>query len=284
MLTTLKSLLAHARENHYAVPAFDCIEDIMVRAVLETAEARRSPVIIMCLEPDLAGKGWWYVPGLVRAVAERHSIPIALHYDHGSNIEEIRRAIDEGFTSVMIDGSRLPFAENVAVSRQAVELAAPHGISVEAELGHVGGADLAETTCAESTLTEAHEVTEFVRQSGVDALAVSIGTEHGVYRSLPKLNIERLKELHAASSVPLVLHGGSGTPEEQIRAAVQNGICKLNLYADVRIGMRRGMAESNAAITRPDPLPRDMFAPIFRGVQAVVNQKIDLLGSANRAS
>jgi fructose-bisphosphate aldolase class II len=282
MLTTIKPILAHARENHYCVAAFDCVEDCMVRAILDTAESRRSPVILSVLEPDLAGKGIHYVPGLIRAVADTYRIPIALHYDHAISLDEIRRGIDAGFTSVMIDGSKLPFAENVALTRKALEMATPHGIPVEAELGHVGGMDLDETACGESVLTEPGEVEQFVAETRVDALAVSIGTAHGVYRSLPTLNIARLKELHAASSVPLVLHGGSGTPDDQIRESVRNGICKLNIYADLRLAMRRGLAESHTTITRPDPLPHELFGPIVKALAAVVNQKIDLLGSANR--
>lgn len=287
MLVTLKEILAHARANQYAVPAFDCIEDIMVRTVLETAEANHAPVIVMALEMDLetgGGNGWAYQAGLVRAVAEHHNVPIALHLDHANDLDAIRRALDLGFTSVMIDGSRSPFEENVSLTKEAVDLAAPQGVSVEAELGHVGGMDLDDKQCAENVLTESEEVTRFVEATGVDALAVSIGTAHGVYRALPDLNIERLKELNAASPVPLVLHGGSGTPEQQIREAVQNGICKVNLYADLRVAMYRGLKTTAAAHERVDPLPKDMFQPIREELATAVADKIELLGAKNRAT
>jgi fructose-bisphosphate aldolase class II len=282
MLTTLREILGPARAASYAVPAFDCIEDVMVRTILETAEARRAPVILMCLVCDLEGNGWRYVPGLVRAVGDHHRVPVALHLDHADNLDDIRRAVDGGFTSVMIDGSMLPFAGNVKLTRAAVEIAQPHGISVEAELGYVGGMDLEAKGSRESVLTEPDEVARFVAETGVDALAVSIGTAHGVYESLPTLNIARLKELHAASHVPLVLHGGSGTPADQIRAAVRHGICKLNLYADCRVAMCRGLKEVAAATQRPDPLPRQMFAPIAAALAEVVNEKINLLGAGDR--
>jgi fructose-bisphosphate aldolase, class II len=282
MLTTLKQVLAHARANHYCVPAFDCMEDVMVRAILEAAEAHRSPVVMMVLEPDLKGNGMAYVPGLIRAVADHHKVPVALHLDHADNLDSIRAAVEHGFTSVMIDGSALPFEENVRLTKAAVEMAAPRGISVEAELGHVGGADIEEKTHHESVLTESDEVARFVKQTGVDALAVSIGTSHGVYRSLPNLNIEQLKELNAASPVPLVLHGGSGTPEDPIRDAVRHGICKLNLYADVRIAMYKGLQASAVAHRRPDPLPCDIFRPIKQSIMEVVAEKIALLGSADQ--
>jgi fructose-bisphosphate aldolase class II len=283
MLSTLREVLPAARAARYAVPAFDCMEDVMVRAILETAQSRRSPVVMMVLAPDLEGNGMTYVPGLIRAVAGQHPLPVVLHLDHAENLDLVRAALDHGFTSVMIDGSALEFAENVRLTRAAVELAAPHGASVEAELGHVGGADLACTVRRESVLTEADEVARFVRETGVDALAVSIGTAHGVYRSLPNLNIERLRELDAASPVPLVLHGGSGTPDDQIRAAVGHGVAKLNIYADLRIAMGKGLQAAAATLRRCDPLPQEVFGPIKQEIMTVVGQKIDLLGSAGRA-
>lgn len=282
MLTTLAEILADARARRYAVPAFDCVEDVMVRTILETAEAKRAPVILMCLEPDVRGNGWLYLSGLVKAVAANHPVPVALHLDHTTELEAIKHAIDLGFTSVMIDGSGLPFDENVRLTRAAVELAHPRGISVEAELGRVGGMDLEESSCAASVLTEPDEVDRFVQQTNVDALAVSIGTSHGVYRSLPTLNIERLAELNAASRVPLVLHGGSGTPDDQIRDAVRHGVCKLNIYADCRIGMARGLKKAAQTIRRPDPLPHELFGPVREELAAVVAEKIDLLGAGNR--
>ncbi len=282
MLTSLAPILTDARRNRYAVPAFDCVEDVFVRAILETCQQRRAPAVLMVLEPDIRGNGWHYVSGLVKAVSSCHDIPIALHLDHATELDSIRRAVDLGFTSVMIDGSSLPFAENVQLTHAAVELAHPHGLSVEGELGRVGGMDLEETACADSTLTEPGEVARFVQETGVDALAVSIGTQHGVYRSLPTLNIQRLAELDAASPVPLVLHGGSGTPEGQIRAAVAAGICKLNIYADNRIAMQRGLVRASRDICRSDPLPHEVFGPMREEIGKVVGEKIDLLGAGGR--
>lgn len=282
MLTTLKDLLTDARENHYAVPAFDCVEDVMVRAILQTAEAERAPVILMCLCCDLEGNGMAYLPPLIRLAAEYHSVPAALHLDHATDLDLIKAAVDNGFTGVMFDGSQLPFEENVRMTRAAVEVASPHGVSVEAELGFVGGMDLADTRFAESVLTEPAEVARFVEETGVDALAISIGTSHGVYRSLPKLNIGRLKELDAASPIPLVLHGGSGTPDRQVRESVAHGICKMNVYADCRQAMGRGVREAVAAITRKDPVPNEIFGPIRKQVSDVVRQKIRLLSAENR--
>lgn len=283
MLANLNPVLRSAQTGHYAVPAFDCVEDLMVRTILETCEALRCPAILMGLPgPDLDGHGWHYIPGLVRAVADRHNISVVLHLDHATTLDEIKRAVDLGFTSVMIDGSRLPFAENVRLTRAAVELAHPHGIGVEAELGHVGGSDVENTQYVESVLTEPGEARRFVEETGADALAVSIGTAHGIYRQLPKLNIPRLDEIRAATDVPLVLHGGSGTPKDQIQEAVRHGVTKLNIYADNRIAMCRGLKEAAQSQTRPDPLPRDLFGPVRQRLAESVTDKIRLLFAENR--
>jgi fructose-bisphosphate aldolase, class II len=283
MLLTAKEILADARAKHYAVPAFDCVEDVFVRAILETAEACRAPVFLMCLEPDVRGNGWHYFAGLVKAVAGHHKVPIVLHYDHSTELQSVRKAVELGFSSVMIDGSSLPFAENVRLTRAAVEIAHPRGVSVEAELGHVGGMDLEATAHAENVLTEPDEVIRFVEATGCDALAVSIGTSHGVYQSLPKLNIERLKELNRVSPVPLVMHGGSGTPGDQVQEAVRHGICKMNIYADCRIAMRRGLAKAAESQRRDDPLPYEVFGPIRESIAAAAKEKIELLLAAGRA-
>jgi fructose-bisphosphate aldolase class II len=220
---------------------------------------------------------------LIKAVADYHSIPVVLHLDHANELDSIKKGVDLGFTSVMIDGSSLPFEENVAITKAAVDIAHPRGVSVEGELGHVGGLDLEATTRRENVLTDPDEVARFVEATGVDSLAVSIGTAHGVYASQPTLNIERLKELHEASTVPLVLHGGSGTPDSQIQEAVRNGISKLNLYADLRIAMGRGLERAARTQCREDPLPQEVFGPVSEEIRAVVTQKIGLLLAEGRA-
>lgn len=283
MLSTLKDVLRRAQAGGYAVPAFDCVEDLMVRTLLETCETLRAPAILMGLPgPDLEGNGWYYVPGLIRAVADKHSIPVVLHLDHATELDDIKRAVDLGYTSVMIDGSRLPFAENVRLTRAAVDLAHAHGVNVEAELGHVGGSDVESMAYAESVLTEPQEARRFVNETQVDALAVSIGTAHGIYRQLPKLSIEHLDEIRTATDVPLVLHGGSGTPVDQIQEAVRHGVTKLNIYADNRIAMCQGLKEAAVSQTRPDPLPRDLFAAVRRRLAESVTEKIRMLFAENR--
>ncbi len=284
MLTPMADLLQHARRHRYAVPAFDCVEDVMVRTILDTAERLQSPVILMCLPVDLEGPGIAYLSGMIRTAAECYSTVCALHLDHAQEMATVERAIESGFTSVMIDGSQRPFDENVALTRRAVERALPAGVSVEGELGHVGGMDLDAKACGQSVLTEPDEVARFVEQTGVDALAVSIGTAHGLVEQLPVLALDRLEQLNAVSPVPLVLHGGSGTPEDQLKAAVERGIAKLNIYADCRIAMRAGLQQAVSALTRPDPLPGELFGPMREQLAAVVAKKMELLGSVGRTA
>ena len=285
MLVTFNDLLPQAREEHYAVPAFDCMEDVMIRTLLDTAEQEKSPVILMALEHDLQGRGIKYITGLVRAVADSYDIPIALHLDHAENMEIIKRAIDHGFTSVMYDGSQLPFQENVERSREVAEIAHDHGVTVEAELGLVAGKDIHGDDYpgdGESLLTDPEEVVEFIEHTSVDALAVSIGTSHGVYVSLPKLDITRLEEINKVSKVPLVLHGGSNTPVDQIQNAIRHGISKINVYADLRAGMMEGLKKSAETQVRKDPLPNVMFRPIRDGLAKVAAERMKMFFSRNK--
>jgi len=282
MLTTAKQVLKDAREKHYAVPGFNCVPDIMIRGILDRAEQCRMPVFLMLYAAEVGDRTFWYYPGIVRAVADRYSIPIVMHLDHATELGVIREALDNGFTSVMYDGSALPFDENVAMTRKVVELAAPYGASVEAELGLVGGFGLSGKDGVANVLTQPDEVTAFVKQTGVDSLAVSIGTAHGVYEQLPQLDIPLLAKLNAVSEVPLVLHGGSGTPDDQIRAAVENGICKFNVYADSRVGMWRRFKKIAEETTRNDPLPNDYIKQLQEALGDVVEEKAKLAGAIGR--
>jgi len=277
MLATAKEVLTKARAGHYAVPGFNCVDDVMVRTILDTAQECRSAVFVMCYEQELDEKLWIYLPRLVKAVASEYDIPVVLHLDHSQNHESIQKALDTGFTSVMYDGSALPFAQNVEMSRKAVEMAKPYGASVEAELGLVGGFGLAASENVANILTEPEEVIQFVDETDVDSLAISIGTAHGVYTQLPNLDIERLKKLDAVSKVPLVLHGGSGTPNNQIQDAVRNGICKLNVYADSRVALWKSVKKAVAEITREDPLPKEYFARFRTDLGQLMREKFELL-------
>jgi ketose-bisphosphate aldolase len=283
MLATLKEVLGKARAGGYAVPAFDCTEDVMVRPILDACEASRSPVILMALEPDLAGRGFDYIASLAKGAAAAYSIPIVLHLDHSTDFAMIERAIAYGFGSVMFDGSSLSFAENAAMSRRVADYAHARGVDVEAELGRVAGKEMDGSYDGDSRLTEPGEVVEFLRLTGVDALAVSIGTAHGVYVSAPRLDIARMRAINAVSPVPLVLHGGSGTPQDQIRAAIGEGIAKVNLYSDIRAALMSGLREAVAAQTQSDPLPDQLFALAKASVMRAVRDKISMVLSEGRA-
>jgi ketose-bisphosphate aldolase len=282
MLVTLNEVLNKARVEHYAVPAFDCTEDVMIRPILDACEEMRSPVILMALEHDLKGRGFDYITSIIRGVAPQYDIPIVLHLDHAVEYSLIEQAIHYGFTSVMYDGSMLPFEQNVENTKKIVKLAHTHGVATEAELGHVAGNELDGSSAGEMMLTNSEEVHKFVEETGVDALAVSIGTAHGVYVSTPKLNIQRLEQINKISSVPLVLHGGSGTPEDQLKEAIKNGISKLNIYADLRIAMYCGVKMASGQQPRIDPLPDQLFKPVKEQIRQVVVDKINMCMSANR--
>ena len=283
MLVNMKDVLQDAWKNHYAVPAFDCTEDVMIRPILDACEAKRSPVILMALGHDLRGRGMDYISSIIKGVAPKYDIPIILHLDHATDIDLIAQAITNGFTSVMYDGSMLALETNAANTRKVVKIASGQGVTVEAELGHVAGKELDGSSAGEMLLTEPEEVCRFLDDTGVDALAVSIGTAHGIYTSAPHLNIDRLKEIKQRSRVPLVLHGGSGTPEDQLRQAILNGIAKVNIYSDLRMSMMNGLKRAADSIRKPDPLPDILFRPIKEEVENAVISKINLCMSAGRA-
>jgi Fructose/tagatose bisphosphate aldolase len=223
-----------------------------------------------------------YISSLVRAVAPHYTIPVALHLDHAEDMDLVKRALDHGFTSVMFDGSTLPLEENIRITREVVELARRYEASTEAELGRVAGFEIGGSDTGEAVLTDPQGVADFVAATGVDSLAVSIGTAHGIYVSTPTLHQERLSEIRAASDVPLVLHGGSGTPEDQVREAIRRGITKINIYADLRIALGKGFDRTAAETRRPDPLPDQLFSNMREEVMAAVNGKIDMCMSADR--
>lgn len=280
MYENLNGMLKKARAEKYAIPAIDITENHMIRTILDTAEAEGSPIILMALESDLVGKGMDYITSVVKGVSSRYRVPIALHLDHATDFELIKRAIQNGFSSVMYDGSVLPFEENVANTKKVVEYAHQYNVSVEAELGHVAGKELGGNEDeAEIQLTSPEEVKKFVELTNVDCLAVSIGTAHGIYESLPDLDIQRLEEINAISKVPLVLHGGSGTPEDQLQEAFKHGIAKINLFADLRIANRQGYEEALKENERIDCLPADLHRSISKVLGEAVKHKMHMTGS-----
>ncbi len=289
MLVSMKEMLADAKKNHYAIPAFDVSNYEMMKAVLEACEEEHSPALLMGLGVDLQGKGLPLICDMVEKASEHFSVPVCFHLDHATDFEFIKAACEHGFSSVMFDGSELEFGENARKTAQVTEYAHKLGITVEAELGHVGNAMVGNETQGtvmdeepEDTLTVAKEVAEFVAITEVDALAVAIGTAHGVYKKTPTLRIDRLDEITAASDVPLVLHGGSGTPDDQMQNAIHHGITKINIYSDVVGAMNQALKQKLNSIENPSTWPAFVFEDARNAMKEVVKAKVRTFGSAGR--
>lgn len=245
MLMSMKPLLNKAREQRYAVPQPDFINLGMAASYLKTAALHRSPLILGFGESCVEESGTVDLRHLVRvieALADRYDIPVALHLDHGSSFEACAKAINAGFTSVMIDGSHLSFDDNVRLTRSVVELAKLSDVSVEGEIGRINsgvGYDMAHSDM--EVLTDPESARDFVAQTGVDALAVSIGTVHGEYKAEPHIRLDLLERISKAVPVPLVLHGASGTAHDTLNACVRRGVCKVNIYTDISKSIHRAV-------------------------------------------
>ena len=246
MLLPMKELLLDAQRNNYAIPAINVTYLESIQAVITAAQEEQSPVIVAVYEGNLDS----YISAdlygeIVRVEASKVNIPISLHLDHAKTLDKIVQAIRGGFSSVMIDGSSLPFEGNVAITKQVSQLAHAVGVSVEGDIGHMTTGDELPDSYAEmqKLMTDPREAREFVAQTGVDALAVCVGTAHGHYKFPPKIDIERLKEIRSLTEVPLVLHGGSGTPKEEIREAIRHGIAKINVGTDYMLLYTRSISD-----------------------------------------
>ena len=282
MLVSMKDILQHAHQHNYAVMAVNSINMEMARAVISAAEEEHSPIIVQ-MGPGQIGKQAHLteIVPLVKELAERASIPVALNLDHGGKLEDMVTAIHNGFTSLMIDASSYPYEENVKRTSVVCALAHPHGICVEAELGHVGQAADGDNSKVD-LYTNVEEAKQFVKDTGCDALAVAIGTAHGDYPKgyVPVLNFERLAELKKALDMPLVLHGGSGSGEENIRKAVAGGINKINVCTDAFHAAKNAMLEKLEAKTNADYLELCMTAEA--AVKQFVKEYIRVIGSNNQ--
>jgi fructose-bisphosphate aldolase class II len=227
-LVTLNDVLPAARKGGYGVVALNVANLETLYSVVRAAEEVKSPLIVQVYQRLFEDKRAELIAVMTRRLAEESDLPIVLHLDHGSTLEQIRQAIDIGYTSVMIDGSPLPFEENVELTSKAAQIAHQAGVTIEGEIGHVPFGD------GEIQLSEPGEAKDFVEQTGVDALAISVGTAHGFYKSEPKLNIQRIQEIAHTVSIPLVLHGGTGVPDEQLQQAIQSGVAKINIATELQ--------------------------------------------------
>lgn len=280
MLVTTKKMLLEAQKNHYAVGAFNVENMEMVQAVIAAAEEMHSPIIIQTTPSTLKYASPELYLANVKALANKAEVPIAIHLDHGNSFELAMQTFRCGYTSIMIDGSQKPFEENIALTSAVVRAAHAANISVEAELGTVGGKEDSLDN-GEGGYTDPSKAKEFVERSGCDSLAVAIGTAHGVYKHAPKLDLNRLSAIREAVDIPLVLHGTSGVDDEVVKECVQRGICKVNYATDLRIAYTRGVKEVLAE--NPDTIdPKKYGARGREYVKQYVMEKMQVVGSAHR--
>lgn len=232
-LVTMKEILKHADEHKYAVGAFNALSVEAVRGAVRAAEDLNSPLILQLAQVQFDAAPIDLMAPMMIAAAKKSKVPVAVHLDHGEDLETIKRALALGFTSVMFDGASLPLEENIAMTKQAVELAHAHNATCEAELGRVGGSEDGSKDI-EMMLTDVEEVKQFVTETGVDALAIAIGNAHGPYKDAPNLQYDRLTEIDNVTDVPLVLHGGSGISVDGFRQSISRGIQKINVATSLQ--------------------------------------------------
>ena len=305
VLVTNKDLMVPARKKGYAIGAFNVQNLESMSAIAEAATEEKSPVIMQITPSVIKYAGLAYISNLVKTAAQLAPVPIAMHLDHGDSFETAVKCIDAGFSSVMIDGSFLSFDENVAVTKRVVSVAHPKGVSVEAELGKLAGVEERSVAEKDAILTDPEAAVKFVKKTGVDTLAVAIGTSHGAYKfkSEAKLDLERLKMISEKVSIPLVLHGASsvpqeivekankygaelsgakGIPEDQYRKAISLGIAKINIDTDLRLAFTAAVRE--ALTNSPKNFdPRKILGPAKDAMKEVAKGKMRLFGSSGKA-
>ena len=282
MLVTAKEMLQKAREGKYAIGAFNVENMEMVMAVLAAAEAKNSPVIMQTTPGTIKYAGVDYYYANVAAAAKRSSVPVVMHLDHGDSFQRAMAAYRAGYTSIMIDGSKLPFEENIDLTKRVVDACHPGDVYVEGELGKVGGKEDDLEGDDDNPYTDPEEAKIFVEKTGVDYLAIGVGTAHGVYKGIPKVNTDLIATIHDMVEVPLVLHGTSGVPDEQVITAVKNGICKVNYATDLRIAFTRGVKEFMTEHSEAFD-PKKYSQQGMAEVQKYVEQKIEVCGSVGKA-
>ena len=278
MLVNLNDILPAAQKGHYAVGLFNTTDTDMLEAVITAAEEMRSPVIIGTAEVLLPhGELKLIAPAMI-AAAKRATVPVVVHYDHGLTFDRCIEALKLGFTSLMFDGSAGDEAENIAATREIVKIAHSWGATVEGEIGHVGQADAGDEASTDMYTTP-KEAVDFINATGVDALAIAIGTAHGAYKQKPQLDLGRLCEIRAAVDTPLVLHGGSGLSDDDFRNTVRDGIAKVNIFTDLCVAgnnaMSAGIAENKAYL--------DIRNDKVKAMTEVVKRKMELFGCAGKA-
>lgn len=282
-LVTVAELLQKAEAGGYAVGAFNCNNMEIVQAIIAAAEAEKAPVIIQASQGAIKYAGLEWIVGMAKLAADQSKVPVALHLDHGTSFEQCVQCIRAGFSSVMIDGSKHPLDENIALTNKVLEVARASGVSVEAELGKIGGTEDDITVDERDAMfTDPQEAKMFVDSTGVDSLAVAIGTAHGQYKGEPKLDFERLAKIKELVKIPIVLHGSSGVPDEALKKAVSLGVRKINIDTNIREAItytiRQVLNEKPKEID-----PRKVLGPARDKAIEVIREKIRVFGSSGKA-
>lgn len=275
MLVKLEEILKIAEDGEFAVPAFNVYNMETVMGIMEAAEEANAPVIIQSYSRLFTNKEGYFVSPIIVAAAQKASVPICFHLDHGAGLTEVTRALRYGATGIMIDKSMLPLDENISQTKAIVDMCASVGVTVEGELGHIGSVN--DASMGEYTSVE--EAQRFVKETSVAALAVLVGTAHGRYKQAPVLDIKRIEDIKKATGIPLVLHGGSGVPDEQLTAAIKAGIRKINFGTDVCYSFLDKVFETSRDIVAVDLFMKDAI----ESVKNFALEKIRLLGAENRA-
>lgn len=279
-LVTTKEMLLDAQSNGYAVGAFNVENMEMVMAVVSAAEELKSPVIMQTTPSTVKYADFDYFYANAKVAAEKASVPVAIHLDHGNSFELAMKAYRTGYTSIMIDGSHYTFEKNIDLTKSVVDVCKSENIPVEAELGKVGGKE-DDLDGGDGGYTDPSEAKEFVEKTGVDSLAVAIGTAHGIYKGEPKLDLNRLSEIREVVDVPLVLHGTSGVPDDVVRECVNRGICKVNYATDLRIAFTKGVKK--VLDENPDTIdPKKYNAQGREEVKEYVKSKMSVVKSIGK--
>ncbi|AZO94510.1 ketose-bisphosphate aldolase [Halocella sp. SP3-1] len=284
MLMNMKDLLTVADKNNFAVPAFNISDYSMLKGIFEASEEKESPLIIAIHPDELSHIGVEMLKSIIEK-ANKTILPICIHLDHGSSFAQVMLAIQSGFTSVMIDGSSLAFEDNIAICQKVVEAAHSVDVSVEGELGTIGSTD-AEAEAGANTIiyTDPEDAVEFVQATGVDTLAIAIGTSHGIYPAgmTPELQLDLLKEIKSKVTIPLVLHGGSSNPDKEIGEAVTLGVNKINISSDIKVAYFDKMREilKDTSLREPNTIQ----PPCIKAMKEIAYHKIELFQSVGKAS
>lgn len=281
MLVTTKKMLNDARDGGYAVGAFNAENAEMVWAIVNAAEELKAPVIIQTTSSTLKYFPPAYFANMVKAAAASVSVPVAIHLDHGASFELAKACIDSGYTSVMIDGSALPYEENIRVTQKVRDYADSFGIPVESELGKIGGKE-DDTESDEDQYTDPAQAADFVSRTGISSLAVAIGTAHGIYAKKPVLDFNRATLIKKAVSIPLVMHGASGLSDEALREGVEKGMAKINFATELRIAFTDAV-KAHMAEHPNDFDPKKYLGTARIAVKELVKSKILVCGSAGKA-